>query len=207
MRANPVPPLALFAAAYIGATMALTQESLLLAALALGLTQVAAALLWARRPELVRRRLRAAAPPRLAEADAGSRRDRGWRLTSALVEQGRSEAPLPMCEPAGAGPEGPEPAPEGSGLTFWAITDTGSGTAVEIFRSRTLAETVLADAAARDAMADSRLGLVRLDFAALAGISADGGSVHSRGLAKAGKGAGGRDVLALADGWIIRPGD
>jgi hypothetical protein len=207
MRANPVPPLALFAAAYIGATMALTQESIVLAAVALGVTQVAAALLWARRPELVRRRLRAAAPPRLAEADAGSRRDQGWRLTSALVDQGRSEAPLPLCEPAGPGPEGPEPSPEGGALTFWAIADTAAGVAVEIFRSRTLAETVLADAAARDATAPSRLGVIRLDFASLAGISADGGAVQSSGLAKAGKGSGGGDVLALADGWIIRPGD
>jgi hypothetical protein len=49
--------------------------------------------------------------------------------------------------------------------------------------------------------------VVRLDFAALAGISADGGGVPGSGLAKAANSAGGRDVIAPVEGWIIRPGD
>jgi hypothetical protein len=208
MRANPVPPLVLFAAAYVGATMALTQESIVLAAVALGITQVAAALLWARRPEIVRRRLREKAPPRLAAAEAGSQRDQGWRLTAALVEHGRSETPRPLCEPAGPAFDATEEAQDASALTFWAIADSGSGAAVEIFRSRVLAETVMADAAVREPAAAARLSVVRLDFAALGGMSASGGSAQRRGLAPAGSSdrPGGSALPALPSGWIIRPG-
>ncbi|MDX6644361.1 MAG: hypothetical protein QOK40_88 [Miltoncostaeaceae bacterium] len=203
-----MPPLALFAAAYLGATLALTQESMVLAGVALGLAQVAALLLLARRPDLVRRRLRAKAPPALAAAEAGSQRARGWRLTSALVEHGRSETSRPLCEAAGPALQASREEGDWSPLTFWAISDGSSGAAVEIFRSRVLAETVMADAAAREPAAASRLSLVRLDFAALAGISADGGSAQRSGLTRAGRsvGAGGSAAPAPPPEWIIRPG-
>jgi hypothetical protein len=209
MRTNPMPPLVLFAAAYLGATLALTQESILLAAVALGFTQVAAALLLARRPALVRQRLLAQAPPRLAEASAGSPRDRGWRLTGALVEHGRTEMPRPLCEPAGAAIEAADEAAGSGPLVFWAVAHEGTGAAVEIFHSRVVAEAALADALARNPAAAAGLSVVRLDFAALAGISAEGGSAQRTGLARpahAGARAGRASGPAWPAEWIYRTG-
>jgi hypothetical protein len=208
MRSNPVPPLALFAAAYIGATLALTQESLLLAGCALGLTQVAAALLLWRRPALVRERLRAAAPPRLPAPGEGTGRGQEWRRTAALVEHGREETPRPLCEPAGSGLPPADLGADAGALVFWAVTDPNAGAAVEIFRSRSVAEAALGDVAAREPAATAGLSVVRIDFAALAGMSADGGSYRRAALSRAGGagGQGGEPVMTQPPDWLYRRG-
>jgi hypothetical protein len=166
--ARLVAPVSLFALSYLAAAAALRAGWVTLFVVSLLVSQTAAVVLFVLRPTRFRARMRTDAPCPLASAPRPSpraERSRAWAITGALVEEARLARPAPASEPAGAADAAAASGEDGV-MTFWALVDAQSQTAVELFRSRVDAEVALAEAVARDPRR-SRLSVAALDLGTL----------------------------------------
>jgi len=200
MTMRPTMPVTLFTASYLAAAAALNAGWLRVFVLTLLFSQTAAVALFLLRPARIRaRRMRRDARPAPAAASAGPERSRGWALTAALVDEARAIRPVPPSEHAGTADLAAGDVDDA--MTFWALVEPESQTAVELFPSRVTAEVALADALARDPRRARGLSVVPLDFGALSSWALDRAGV-SAGAVLDGPGAALERALAHAPGRV-----